>query len=195
MMKKVKKSSMGSFLAVSAISVLLLAGCSTSPKQNTQLACNDSFNQSLSAAMGDARYRVAEGCSGNYFGIFSQLLEIGQGDPKPENKQMFSQFLEWSADEGIISKRQARETYTKYFGTKFVSALSDYNTCAAFCPIQDDLLSQMKDELVAKDLGILKVSGDVDGYNRANTLHDELELVITATCEACSAEKQQVAGY
>ena len=32
----------------------------------------------------------------------------------------------------------------------------------------------------------MKVSADVAGYNRTCT-HDELELVITATCDACDA--------
>jgi len=45
----------------------------------------------------------------------------------------------------------------------------------------------MERELSDKERGLLKVSLDSDGYYRADELFQEVELVLEATCTACSA--------
>ena len=62
------------------------------------------------------------------------LLEVAAGDPDPGNRQIFSEFLVWTSDSGLLSKRQAQETWNRYFNVKFVSLRGDYNNCAQTCP-------------------------------------------------------------
>ena len=45
----------------------------------------------------------------------------------------------------------------------------------------------MERELSDKERGLLKVSEDREGYYRADRLYQEVELVLEATCTACTA--------
>ncbi len=65
--------------------------------------------------------------------------------------------------------------------------MGDYNNCALSCPRKSTLLFELETELADKELGLMKVSGDRDAYYRADRLYQELELVLEATCTACSA--------
>lgn len=173
-----------------AIFVLSFAiACQTTgSSQLADEACTAQLSQRLDLAMEESRTRMDGGCSSQHAALFEQLLSVGQGDPKPENKRMFSDYLVWASDKGYISPLQAKETYTRYFGLKFVSGLSDYNTCAAFCPTEVQLLTDMQRELGDKARGLVEVSTDQNTYGRANTLYNELELVITAACQACKSQ-------
>jgi hypothetical protein len=100
---------------------------------------------------------------------------------------MFSEFLVWASDEGILSKQQARDYYNRYFNVKFVSLAGDYNNCSHTCPRRDVVMLDMERELGDKERGLMKVSLDNQGYYRADELYREVELVLEATCTACSA--------
>ncbi len=67
--------------------------------------------------------------------------------------------------------------------------MGDFNNCASSCPRKSALLSDLEVELADKELGLMKVSGDRDAYYRADRLFQELELVLEATCTACSATR------
>ena len=84
-----------------------------------------------------------------------------------------------------MSKRQARETYNRYFGIKYVTLISDYSICSQTCPQQSDVMRDMNRELADKEQGLLKISADRLNYTRASNLYRETELVLEATCEAC----------
>ena len=88
---------------------------------------------------------------------------------------------------GVISQRQARDLYNRYFNVKFISFTGDYNTCAQTCPIHDHVISNMKGELQDKQLGLMRVSDDKASYYRADNLLKEAQLVLEATCRACAA--------
>ncbi len=118
---------------------------------------------------------------------YDDLLSIAEGDPKAENKRVFSEFLVWASDGGLLSQRQAREYYNRYFNVKFVSLQSDYNNCTHTCPRRDRVMLNMERELTDKERGLLKVSLDNAGYYRADELYQEVELVLEATCTACAA--------
>ena len=100
---------------------------------------------------------------------------------------MFSEFLVWTADSGLLSKRQAQDYYNRYFNVKFMTLASDYNTCSHTCPRRDRVLLDMERELGDKERGLLRVSLDNDSYYRADQLYKEVELVLEATCTACAA--------
>jgi len=161
----------------------LLSGCNANPSRAS--ACNLPEGPNLERAISAARFDLTTGCEQQFDQYFQRLLTIAEGDPKKDNKVAFSDFLIWANEEGLLSKRQARELYTRYFGIKYVSLISDYSVCAQTCPRRQDVMREMNAELVDKEQGLLKVSADQREYYRANRLFQETELVLEATCEAC----------
>ena len=159
-----------------------LTSCASSPPP-----CAGPQTKNLDAAIEQVQGRLVSGCVANFDLFYDQLLTIAEGDPRPENKRRFSEFLVWAADEGLLSQRQAREYYNRYFNVKFVSLAGDYNNCAHTCPRRDRVMLNMERELSDKERGLLRVSLDNGGYYRADELYREMELVLEATCTACSA--------
>jgi predicted NUDIX family phosphoesterase len=130
---------------------------------------------------------LQQGCEASFDRYYDDLLSIAEGDPQPENKRAFSEFLVWSSDEGLLSRRQAKDYYNRYFNVKFISLAGDYNNCSHTCPRRDRILLNMERELSDKERGLMKVSLDNQGYYRADELYQEVELVLEATCTACAA--------
>ena len=169
-------------VAAAFVALLMLGGCAS-----TQPSCASPDTRNLDAAMSQVKSSLAAGCTAYFDRFFDDLLVTAEGDPGPENKRAFSEFLVWSADEGILSKRQAEEYYNRYFNVKFMSLRGDYNNCSHTCPNKQKVLFDMERELSDKERGLLKVSVDSDGYYRADRLYQEVELVLEATCNACAA--------
>jgi hypothetical protein len=169
--------------AAVAVLATALTACNSNPSRAT--ACSLPEGPDLDRAISAARFDLETGCEQQFDQYFQRLLTIAEGDPKKDNKAAFSEFLIWANEEGLLSKRQARETYTRYFGVKYVSLVSDYSVCDQTCPRQDEIMREMNRELVDKEQGLLKVSADRREYYRANRLFQETELVLEATCEAC----------
>jgi len=170
---------------LSAAVILLaagLAGCASSPPP-----CVSPQTRNLDAAIGVVQRSLNDGCAANFDRYFDDLLTIAEGDPKPENKRVFSEFLVWSADQGLLSQRQARDYYNRYFNVKFMAMQGDYNNCSHTCPTRERVMRNMERELSDKERGLLKISLDDAGYYRAVELYQEIELVLEATCTACSA--------
>jgi len=165
-----------------ALSALILASCATSPPP-----CDSPQTRNLSAAVDHVKDSLSSGCVAHFDRYYDDLLRTAEGDPKPGNKRVFSEFLVWSADEGLLSQRQAKDHYNRYFNVKFMTLQSDYNNCSHTCPRRDRIMLDMERELSDKERGLLKVSLDNDGYYRADELFQEVELVLEATCTACSA--------
>ena len=169
--------------AAVAVLATALTACNSNPSRAT--ACSLPEGPDLDRAISAARFDLETGCEQQFDQYFQRLLTIAEGDPKKDNKAAFSEFLIWANEEGLLSKRQARETYTRYFGVKYVSLVSDYSVCDQTCPRQDEVMREMNRELVDKEQGLLKISADRREYYRANRLFQETELVLEATCEAC----------
>jgi len=167
---------------LTAVSVLFVASCATSPPP-----CDSPQTRNLGAAVDDVKDSLASGCAAHFDRYYDDLLRTAEGDPKPGNKRVFSEFLVWSAEEGLLSQRQAKDYYNRYFNVKFMTLQSDYNNCSHTCPRRDRIMLDMEHELSDKERGLLKVSLDNDGYYRADELFQEVELVLEATCTACSA--------
>lgn len=181
-MKSSMKIKLNGIVAVAAITTSL-AACSNNPTRTT--ACSLPEGPNLEQAVSAARFDLETGCEHEFDAYFQRLLTIAEGDPKKENKAMFSDFLLWANDAGLLSKRQARELYNRYFGIKYVTLVSDYSVCSQTCPNQSDVMREMNRELADKEQGLLKVSSDRLNYTRASNLYQETELVLEATCEAC----------
>ena len=159
-----------------------LGSCASTPAPTCELP----QQRDLAAAIDEAQHSLAQGCETRFQAYLDALLEIAEGDPGSDNKAQFSEFLVWVSEQGILNRRQAQELYNRYFNVKFVSLLGDYNNCAYSCPRQDQLLDRMQQELADKERGLLKISEDRDGYYRADRLLKETELVLAATCTACT---------
>jgi hypothetical protein len=162
--------------------VLVLASCATPPPP-----CNGPQSKNLDTAISSVKQALNNGCEASFDRYFDDLLTIAEGDPKPENKRVFSEFLVWAGDEGLLSQRQAKSYYNRYFNVKFMALQSEYNNCSNTCPVRDRVMLDLERELSDKERGLLKVSLDNEGYYRADELYQELELVLEATCTACAA--------
>jgi len=171
---------------LAAVTVLFcmftLASCATSPPP-----CNGPQSKNLNSAIGQVKTTLNSGCEAHFDRYYDDLLTVAEGDPKPENKRIFSDFLLWASDEGILSQRQAKNYYNRYFNVKFMALQSEYNNCSHTCPVRDRVMINMERELSDKERGLLNVSHDNEGYYRADELYQEVELVLEATCTACAA--------
>lgn len=166
---------------------LLIASGILSACASNEPTCAGPQSKNLSTAIASAQTSLAGGCEAHFDRYFDDLLTIAEGDPKPENKREFSEFLVWSTEQGLLSNRQAQEYYNRYFNVKFMSMKGDYNNCSHTCPNKQRVLFNMERELSDKERGLLRVSLDNDGYYRADQLFQEVELVLEATCTACAA--------
>ena len=170
-------------LAVIAALVTISACASTEP------GCPSPQTRNLDTAIDFVKTSLNTGCEAHFDRYYDDLLTIAEGDPKPENKRVFSEFLLWSGDQGLLSTRQAQEYYNRFFTVKFMAMKGDYNNCSHTCPNKRRVLIDMERELSDKERGLLRVSEDRDGYYRADRLDQEVELVLEATCTACSAAR------
>ncbi|MEO1202335.1 MAG: hypothetical protein AAFX10_06495 [Pseudomonadota bacterium] len=170
--------------AATLIATLVLASCATTPP-----SCSSPTSRNLDSAMTQARDNLAAGCEAHFDRYYDELLTIAEGDPKAENKRAFSEYLLWASDEGILSRRQAEDYYNRFFNVKFMSMRGDYNNCSHTCPNKRRVLNLVEDELSDKERGLLRVSLDNDSYYRADKLYQQLELVLEATCTACTASR------
>jgi predicted small secreted protein len=173
-------------IRLSTIALLLAATALGACATNTP-SCVGPQSRNLGTAISEARNSLAGGCAAHFDRYFDTLLGTAEGDPKPENKREFSEFLVWASDQGLLSTRQAQDYYNRYFNVKFMSLRGDYNNCSHTCPNKQRVLSDMELELSDKERGLLRVSLDQEGYYRADRLYQEVELVLEATCSACAA--------
>ena len=181
-MNKTRFSKLPVTLSVMLASMFVLASCAATPPP-----CNGPQTKNLNAAIDDVKSTLQSGCEAHFDRYYDDLLSIAEGDPKPENKRIFSEFLVWSSDEGLLSQRQAKNYYNRYFNVKFMSLQGDYNNCSHTCPRRDRVMLNMERELSDKERGLLRVAEDSESYYRADELYQEVELVLEATCTACSA--------
>jgi len=180
----VKTKRIFSMLQAAAIvaAALVLASCAAN-----EPGCPSPQTRNLDSAVSFVKTSLGTGCQAHFDRYYDDLLTIAEGDPKPENKRIFSEFLVWAGDQGLLSTRQAEEYYNRYFNVKFMAMKGDYNNCSHTCPNKQRVLLDMERELSDKERGLLKVSEDREGYYRADRLYQEVELVLEATCTACSA--------
>lgn len=163
---------------------LLLTGCATT--QQTA-HCVVDLKPPLRSAMALVEDRLAGDCGVLYQDYVAQLIEMAKDNPSADNRKAFSDLLVNLSERGVISKRQAKQLYNRYFNVKFVSLAGDYSTCSQVCPVQDKVLLDMERELLDKEIGLLQASNDQAAYYRADMLLKESQLVLAATCRACES--------
>lgn len=171
-------------LVIMTLALAALAGCAANRSADY---CSARLGSQVESAMAEAKSRLAQGCEYQFDGYFHELLALAEANPDTGHPQRFSDFLVAASESGVISQRQARNFYNRYFGIKFVSLQGDYNTCSQACPDRARVLSDMRSELQDKELGLLRASENQSAYYRADSLLKESELVLEATCMACQA--------
>jgi hypothetical protein len=168
-------------------SALALTACQTATPDH----CAVGLKAPLSSAISKTEHKLSEGCEAYFDSYFDQLLTIAQDHPDADNKRLFSEHLVRVSESGYIGRRQAQGLYNRYFNVKFVTLTGDYNTCAQTCPVRHQVLSDMQAELLDKEIGLMKVSGDRQSFYRADHLLKESQLVLEATCRACDPGMRQ----
>jgi hypothetical protein len=168
------------------ITICFFTGC-VSQKQTTAPVCSIPSSPLVDTAFQTARNTLSNPeCKYAFSAIFDALLDISEQAPAPQNKEFFIGFLEWVRDKGIISAIQAKTYYTRYFSRRFVSLVRDYQTCGV-CPRIDQMLKDCWEELKQKERG-LKICSDKETYAKAYNDLQKIELILEATCSACTEE-------
>ena len=187
-MKKQKQKSAVQKLApgVCFLASLVILACAGQAKPDNALFSRGmGLEQAVSRAQEDLADTDAHPAFGMYF---QRLLEIAQGNPDPENKRIFSQFLVWANQEGILTRRQSQDYYNRYFNITFMSLPDDYSVSAS-CPDKADMISAMGLELAQKEEGLVKACKDKESYYLAYEHYKALITVLDATCLACARGK------
>ncbi len=169
------------------LSILISSCQTTKPKVYT---CTLPSGYKVESAFAQATADLTHlQCHYQFDQYVGNLLEITTSDPKEKNKEYFSNFLADAKRNGVISQRQAKQYYRRYFSPDFVSLGTMHNNCTTTCRHQVEIVKKMKLELHDKELGLLKVVGDKASYAQADQEFNQLLILIDATCLACQASK------
>ena len=68
--------------------ILSLAACAS-----TEPGCPSPQTRNLDSAISFVKTSLETGCEAHFDRYYDDLLTIAEGDPKPENKRIFSEFL------------------------------------------------------------------------------------------------------
>lgn len=182
---------MKTIIKLAAVASLLLSvtACeSTASQPAAPIAqCSTVNAVNLETAVTQAKANLDTGeCSHRFAEYFDSLITSAKGDPKAENKRTFNDFLGWSHQMSIISRKDAVTYFNQYFGERFVSLNDTYNTCSQGTN-QNQVFSALDKELLLKKAGILDVTNDKDLFNQVAKQKADLEAVLEATWMACEA--------
>lgn len=178
------------------LSMLMLTGCPISEKNTKEpvvesASCELGAHKSLTPAIEQAKVKMKHpACQMEFQTIFDDLLDIAEeSGASLEHKKTFTGFLLWAEKEGLISKKQMKNTYGRYFSSKFVSSAvnNQMSIASSVCAKRNGLSqvhSSMDVELIDKQRGLLKVLGDKQEYRQAKAVKENLMTVIEATCSA-----------
>ncbi len=114
-----------------------------------------------------------------------RLLHAAKGSPGPENEARFAGLLRESVDLGIISKRQAQETFSRYFDPEFYVVKVEPRSSCSSLRKKDALYAAMREELAFKRVGMLEILNDEARFRQAQHHYNDLNMVFEAVSTAC----------
>jgi hypothetical protein len=115
-----------------------------------------------------------------------RLLAAAKGSPGPENEARFAELLRASVDRGVVSQRQARETFSRYFDPEFyVVKVQPRSSCSSLRE-KDALYAEMRGELAFKREGMLEILDDQARFRQAQHHYNNLTMVFEAVGTACN---------
>ena len=181
-MKRYAKMIKGSGLA---LVVVALSACNQSTKPQANCGLSDTNNvDHLFAEVSDKLETRA--CHYSFPMYRERLLVAAKGSPGPENEARFAGLLRESVDRGIISKRQAQETFSRYFDPEFYVVKVQARSSCSSLREKDALFADMRNELAYKKVGMLEILNDQGRFRQAQHHYNNLNMVFEAVSAACS---------
>lgn len=114
-----------------------------------------------------------------------RLLQAAKGAPGPDNEARFAGLLRESVDSGIISQRQAQETFSRYFDPEFYVVKVEPRSSCSSLRKKDALYAAMREELAFKREGMLEILDDEARFRQAQHHYNDLNMVFEAVSTAC----------
>ena len=169
-----------------------LVACAQAPKSTVNQSavggnCSRLTHKKLQVAINYAQDALGHrSCHYQFGSMHQQLLDIAQNDPAKENGSLFLKFYKWNVAEGVISSRQGKEYYNRYFKTTFGHVLTNDRNVCSLGANKDELVKNLGRELNYKKTGLQTIMQDRDAYFEAQRMHNELVFLIETTLLACN---------
>lgn len=173
-------------LAGTVLAVLLSSGCASTPEApvNITQGCEVVSSKQLDVAIDQAKDNLSRAeCLPFFSTNFASLRETAKGDPKADNRAKFAAWLKWANEQGIISVKQSKESYNRYFNETFVSLPSHGHICGYLQ--RHDPVKDMSRELSQKSEGYNDILGDSAGYYRVHAQYTDMKFMLESVASAC----------
>lgn len=181
-------------LKMTALSVCLISGlaaCAQNPltnlnQQSADANCSKLTHKKLQTAINQAQDALSNrSCHYQFDTLHQQLLNIAENDPAQENGSLFLKFYKWNVSEGVISTKQGKEFYNRYFKPSFGNVLSNDRNVCSLGANKEELVKNLGRELTYKKTGLQDIMQNRDAYFEAQRIHNELLFLIETTLMAC----------
>ncbi len=150
--------------------------------------CQVPINKHLQTAITSAQSELSDrNCHFQFDAMHKKLIQIALEDPSPSNGKLFLNFYKWSVGQDILSSRQGKEYYNRYFKTTFGNVLSNDSNVCSIGKNKDALIKKLGRELVDKKTGLQGIMQNRDAYFEALRIHNDLIFLIETTLLACQA--------
>jgi hypothetical protein len=174
-------------------SLFFINACSLSneaTEDDLQYSCIMPQSNNLSLSVIQSKETLSyDHCQLSYRYHFKRLVKIAAGSPSDENLEILADFSKWSANQGIISKKQSEQMLRRYFSPTLVSLEyhSDFNTYShcSMSTLLPEIKEQLMLELEQKKLGLADALGDVESYRSAVKEYQSLSVLLESTSQAC----------
>ena len=166
--------------------MLVAAGCSQQP-QKPVVACSLSDSNNIDHLFAEVSENLGNrACHYAFAEYRERLLQTAKGSPGPENEARFAGLLRESVERGIISKRQAQETFSRYFDPEFYAVKTEPRSSCSSLREKETLYAAMRSELAYKRTGMLEILDDESRFRQAQHHYNDLTMVFEAVDTACS---------
>lgn len=165
-----------------------LGACSQMPyQQGVNCGLDSTSNVDRLFAQVSEKLRDSS-CHYSFDDYRARLVTATRGAPEAENEQRFAGLLRTSIDQGIISRRQGQQMFSRYFDPEFYSVKSEPRSSCSTLRRQHELQAAMREELADKRVGMLEILDDEDRFRQAQRHYSDLNLVFDAVGVACSEQ-------
>jgi len=172
-------------LSLSLMSVL--SACAPSRIKHAEVSCNSVSDKNLQTAFESAKGILSQRmCHYEFDALHQQLLSIAKNDPAEGTGLKFLQFYKWNVSEGVISSKQGKNLYNRYFKSTFGHILPNNQNVCSLRGNKDPLIKELGRELGYKKMGLQEAMQDRDAYFEAQRIHNELVFLLETTLMACS---------
>lgn len=171
--------------------LLLLASCIATPQKPLEgvAACPlppksknlDEGLRQIKAFLSSNPY-----CNTLYEDYFLAALQIATQNPGIENRGKFAKFLSWSRDNGIITQKEGKNYFNRFFNPKYISISGNYNNCSQIDK-REAILKSARDEMNDKKTGLMHVLNQPKLFKMSQNLYMDLDYmyseVLSKTCD------------